>query len=153
MLNNCTIMGRLTHDPELRHTPNGTPVTAFTLACERDFADKQSGVKETDFIDCVAWRNTAEFFTRYFYKGKTAIVSGRLQLRTWTDKDGSKRRAHEIIAESVYFGDSNKDAPNKNTGTQPHTEAYTAQPATPEYVPEQQGFEEIDYDASLDLPF
>lgn len=106
MLNHITIMGRLTKDPELRRTGSGVAVTSFTLAVDRDFADKQSGQKETDFIECVAWRNTAEFVDKYFGKGRLAVVSGRLQIRSWTDKDGNKRKTAEVVAENVYFGDS-----------------------------------------------
>ena len=105
MLNHITIMGRLTRDPELRRTGSGTAVASFTLAVDRDFApDGQE--KETDFIDCVAWRNTGEFVSKYFTKGRMAVVSGRLQIRGWTDKDGNKRRTAEVIADNVYFGDS-----------------------------------------------
>ena len=119
MLNHITIMGRLTRDPEMRRTGSGIPVTSFTLAVDRDFADKQSGEKETDFIDCVAWRNTAEFINNYFTKGRMAAVSGRLQIRSWTDKDGNKRRTAEVVVDGVYFADSNKDTQNGNTGAQP----------------------------------
>lgn len=100
------MMGRLTRDPELRHTQNGTAVASFTLAVDRDFKDKQTGEKETDFIDCVAWRHTAEFVSRYFARGRMAVVEGRLQIRNWTDKEGNKRRCAEVLADSVYFGDS-----------------------------------------------
>ena len=106
MLNHITIMGRLTRDPELRRTQSGTAVTSFSLAVDRDFKG-QDGEKETDFIDCVAWRGTAEFVSRYFAKGRMAVVDGRLQIRDYTDRDGNKRRAAEVVAESVYFGDSN----------------------------------------------
>jgi single-strand DNA-binding protein len=109
MLNHITVMGRLVRDPELRHTSSGVPVASFTLAVDRDFADKQSGQKETDFIDCTAWRSTAEFVSKYFTKGRMAAVSGRLQMRKWEDKDGNKRTSAEIVAENVYFGDSKKD--------------------------------------------
>ena len=109
MLNHITIMGRLTKDPELRHTGTGTAVASFTLAVDRDFKD-QGGNRETDFIDVVAWRNTAEFVSRYFTKGRMAIVSGRLQIRAWTDKDGNKRRTAEVVADSVYFGDRQKQS-------------------------------------------
>lgn len=109
MLNHITIMGRLTRDPELRRTGSGIAVTSFTLAVDRDFADKQSGQKETDFIDCVAWRQTGEFVEKYFTKGRMAVVSGRLQLRRWSDKDGNKRVSAEVVAENVYFGDSKKE--------------------------------------------
>ena len=108
-LNHITIMGRLVKNPELRRTGNGTPVASFTLAVDRDFADKNSGEKATDFIDCVAWRSTAEFVDKYFSKGRMAVVAGRLQIRDWTDKDGNKRRSAEVIAEIVYFGDSKKE--------------------------------------------
>lgn len=105
MLNRIVLMGRLTRDPELRHTGNGTAVASFSLAVDRDFKS-QGGEKETDFIDIVAWRNTAEFVSKYFTKGRMAVVEGRLQLRDWTDKDGGKRRSAEVVAEHVYFGDS-----------------------------------------------
>ena len=109
MLNKIFIMGRLTRDPELRRTQSGTPVTSFSLAVDRDFKS-QSGEKETDFIDVVAWRSTAEFVAKYFTKGRMAIVEGRLQTRDWTDKEGNKRVATEVVAENVYFGDSKRDA-------------------------------------------
>lgn len=104
MLNHITIMGRLTRDPELRRTGNGIAVASFTVAVDRDFAaDGQE--KETDFIDCVAWRYTGEFVSRYFAKGNMIVVSGRLQIRSWTDKDGNTRRAAEVVADNVYFGE------------------------------------------------
>lgn len=109
MLNHIVLMGRLTRDPELRHTNSGLPVVGFTIAVDRDFADKQSGQKETDFVDIVAWRNTAEFVSKYFAKGRMAVVSGRLQMRKWEDKEDHKRTSAEVLAESVYFGDSKKD--------------------------------------------
>lgn len=105
MLNSVILMGRLTRDPELRRTGGGTAVTSFSLAVDRDFKS-QGGEKETDFIDIVAWRNTAEFVSKYFAKGRVAVVAGRLQIRDWTDKDGGKRRSAEVVADSVYFGDS-----------------------------------------------
>lgn len=104
-LNRITIMGRITRDPELRRTQSGAPVTSFTMAVDRDFKS-QSGDKETDFIDVVAWRNTAEFAAKYFTKGRMAIASGRLQIRDWQDNNGNKRRSAEVIADSIYFGDS-----------------------------------------------
>jgi len=107
-LNHITVMGRLTRDPELRHTQSGTPVASFTLAVDRDYAP-QGQEKETDFIDIVAWRHTAEFVSKYFSKGRMTVVSGRLQIRGWTDKDGNKRKTAEIVADSVYFGDSKKE--------------------------------------------
>ena len=106
MLNHIVLMGRLTRDPELRRTPSGTAVASFTLAVDRDFASRESGKKETDFIDIVAWKHTAEFVSKYFSKGQMAAVSGRLQIRDWTDKDGGKRRNAEVVAENVYFADS-----------------------------------------------
>lgn len=108
MLNKITVMGRMTRDPELRRTNSGTAVTSFTIACERDFK-ADNGEREADFIECVAWRNTAEFVSKYFAKGRMAVVSGRLQTRNWTDKEGNKRKATEIVAESVYFGDSKRE--------------------------------------------
>ena len=105
MLNKIILMGRLTRDPELRSTPQGTPVATFTLAVDRDFK-AQNGQKETDFIDIVAWRSTAEFVSKYFTKGRMAVVEGRLQIREYTDKDGNKRRIAEVVADNVYFGDS-----------------------------------------------
>ena len=109
MLNHIDIMGRLVRDPELRHTGSGTPVASFTLAVDRDYSGKDGGEKETDFVDCVAWRNTAEFVSKYFSKGRMAVASGRLQIRNWTDKEGNKRRSAEVLAENVYFADSKKD--------------------------------------------
>ena len=109
MLNHITVMGRITRDIELRRTNTGVAVASFTIACDRDFADKQSGQKETDFIEVVAWKNTAEFVEKYFGKGRMAVVCGRLQIRNWTDKDGNKRRSAEVIADNVYFGDSKKE--------------------------------------------
>lgn len=110
MLNKVFIMGRLTRDVDLRHTQSGTAVASFSLAVERDFKDKTTGERTTDFIDVVAWRGTAEFVSRFFTKGRMAVVVGSLQIRDWTDKDSNKRRSAEVIAESVYFGDSKRDA-------------------------------------------
>ena len=108
MLNKIFLMGRLTRDPELRRTASGTAVTSFSLAVDRDFKS-QNGEKETDFIDIVAWRSTAEFVSKYFAKGRMAVVEGRLQIRDWTDRDGGKRRSAAVIADNVYFGDSRRD--------------------------------------------
>ena len=105
MLNKIILMGRLTRDPELRRTQSGTAVTSFSIACDRDYKS-QDGEKETDFIDIVAWRSTAEFVSKYFTKGRMAVVVGRLQIRDWTDREGGKRRSAEVVADSVYFGDS-----------------------------------------------
>lgn len=115
MLNHIVIMGRLAHDPELRHTQSGTPVSSFRLAVDRDFKDKNTGERTTDWIDVVAWRGTGEFVSRYFSKGRMAVVEGRLQIRDWTDKEGSKRRSAEVVADSVYFGDSKRDGDSSNT--------------------------------------
>ena len=117
MLNRITIMGRLTRDPELRRTGSGIAVASFTLAVDRDFSSKDSGKKETDFIDCVAWQQTGEFVSKYFSKGRMAVVSGRLQIRNWENKDGNKRRTAEVVADNVYFADSKKDnAPATDNG-------------------------------------
>jgi single-strand DNA-binding protein len=132
MLNKIVLMGRLTKDPELRHTGSGTAVTSFTLAVERDFKDKASGQKETDFIDIVAWRNTGEFVSRYFTKGRQAVVEGRLQMRDWQDRNGNKRRTAEVVADNVYFADSTR-------------KEETAPPTVPE-------FDELD-DNDDHLPF
>ena len=113
MLNKIIIMGRLTRDPELRRTGSGTAVTSFSLACDRDFKS-QSGDKETDFIEVVAWKNTAEFVSKYFGKGRMMIVVGRLQIRDWTDKAGNKRTTAEVVADNVYFADSKRSESNYN---------------------------------------
>ena len=110
MLNHIVIMGRLTRDPELRRTGSGIAVASFTVAVDRDYSGKDSGEKETDFIDCVAWRQTGEFVSKYFTKGRMIVVDGRLQIRGWTDKDGNKRRTAEVVADNCYFGDSKRDS-------------------------------------------
>ena len=110
MLNHITIMGRLTRDPELRRTGSGIAVASFTLAVDRDFSPKDGGERETDFIDCVAWRQTGEFVSKYFTKGRMAVVSGRLQIRNWNDKDGNKRRSAEVVADNCYFGESKRNS-------------------------------------------
>lgn len=124
MLNHTVLMGRLTRDPELRRTSSGTAVTSFTLAVDRDFAPKD-GEREADFIDCVAWRTTGEFVSKYFSKGRMAVVAGRLQIRSWTDKDGNKRRTAEVICDNVYFGDSK----HEGSGNAPTVPNYAAPPA------------------------
>lgn len=108
MLNHITLMGRLTRDPELRYTQTNTPVASFSLAVERDFGNRESGERQTDFIDCVAWRQTGEFVSKYFQKGSMAAVSGRLQIRDWTDRDGNKRRSAEVVVDNVYFCESKR---------------------------------------------
>ena len=135
MLNNIVIMGRLTADPILRRTQNGVAVASFTLACERDFAP-QGADKETDFIDVCAWRYTAEFVEKYFSKGQMAIVTGRLQIRNWEDKEGNKRRSAEILADHVYFGEAKRDKTTQGE---------------PQYDP-QGGFSEIE-DTDTTLPW
>lgn len=116
MLNSVIIMGRLTRDPELRRTQSGTAVTSFTMAVDRDFKS-QSGEKETDFIDVVAWRNTGEFAAKYLAKGRMAAVEGRIQVRDWQDKDGNRRKSVEVVADNVYFADSKRDSKPQESRT------------------------------------
>ena len=152
MLNKIFIMGRLTRDPELRRTQNGTAVTSFSLAVDRDFKS-QSGEKETDFIDVVAWRSTAEFVAKYFTKGRMAVVEGRLQIRDWKDREGNNRRSAEVVADNVYFGDSKRDSAGDMGGSYA-APAYTA-PAGGYSAPVgggPSGFAEIDEEDG-DLPF
>ena len=125
MLNHIVIMGRLTRDPELRRTGSGVAVASFTVAVDRDFGGRDGGEKETDFIDCVAWCQTGEFVSKYFTKGSMIVVSGRLQIRNWTDKDGNKRRTAEVVADNVYFGDSKRDGDGGNS--------FAAAPAAPAF--------------------
>ena len=153
MLNHIVLMGRLTRDPELRRTGSGIAVASFTLAVDRDFA-AQGAEKETDFVDIVAWRNTAEFVSRYFTKGRMAVVTGRLQIRNWTDKDGNKRRSAEVVADNVYFGDSKRDGASAPAGFD-QTPSYAApqpyqQPAP--QAPAASGFSMLEDDDS-ELPF
>ena len=130
MLNHIVLMGRLTRDPELRHTGSGLAVVSFSLAVDRDFGNRETGDRETDFIDIVAWRNTAEFVSKYFTKGRMAVVSGRLQIRNWTDKEGNKRRSAEVVADNVYFGESKRDAQDSGYNAAPAQSGYNA-PAAP----------------------
>ena len=132
MLNRIILMGRLTRDPELRHTGSGTAVASFSLAVERDFRDKTSGQKTTDFIDIVAWRQTGEFVSKYFTKGRMAVVEGRLQMRDWQDRDGNKRRSAEVVADNVYFADSRRDG-EQSGGDAPASSGYA--PAPSSYAP------------------
>ena len=146
MLNHIVIMGRFTRDPELRRTGSGTAVTSFSLAVDRDFASKDSVEKETDFIDCVAWRQTGEFVSKYFKKGSMAVVSGRLQIRSWTDKEGNKRRSAEVLVDNCYFGES------KNS-TQSSAPSYTGFiPNAPVAAPQANDFSVLD-DDDAQLPF
>ena len=110
MLNHITVMGRLTRDPELRTTQSGVSVASFTVACDRDFGGRDGGERQTDFIDCVAWRSTGEFVSKYFHKGSMIVVSGRLQSRKWQDREGNNRTNWEINADNVYFGESRRDS-------------------------------------------
>lgn len=119
MLNHIDLMGRLTGDPELRYTQSQLPVASFSIACERDFSDRGSGERQTDFIDIVAWRSTAEFVSKYFAKGQLIAISGRLQFRDWTDKNGNRRRSAEVVADSAYFADGKREreeAPRQPAG-------------------------------------
>lgn len=147
MLNKAILMGRFTADPEMRKTQSGTSVTSFTLAVNRDF--KKDGQQETDFINCVAWRNTAEFVYKHFQKGRQAVVDGRIQTRSYTDKDGNKRTAFEVVVDNIYFADSKKE--DKPAQAQPY--------ASPEnFEPRQQGFSQSQYKPAWevdmdDLPF
>ena len=133
MLNRIILMGRLTRDPELRRTQQGTAVASFSLAVDRDFKGRDSGERATDFIDIVAWRNTAEFVSKYFTKGRMAVVEGRLQIRDWTDRDGGKRRSAEVIAENVYFGDSKREGGSDYSSAPAYSAPYSgyAAPAAP----------------------
>ena len=144
MLNHIVIIGRLTRDPELRRTGSGTAVASFTLAVDRDYK-ADGGERETDFIDCVAWRQTGEFVSKYFTKGRMAVVSGRLQIRSWTDKDGNKRRTAEVVADNVYFGDSKREESSGGNYGGYTAPVYPTAPA--------QDYELLDDDDSGQLPF
>lgn len=155
MLNKVFIMGRLTRDPELRCTQTGTPVASFSLAVDRDFKDKSTGERTTDFIDVVAWRQTGEFVSRYFTKGRMAVVEGRLQIRDWTDKDGNKRRTAEVVADQVYFGDTKRDGDGGGNSAGYSHGGYTASAAPSGYgAPPSDGdqFAELS-DNDGELPF
>ena len=146
MLNRIVIMGRLTREPELRRTGSGVAVTSFTVAVDRDFAPKDGGERETDFIDCVAWRGTGEFVDKYFSKGSMAVVAGRLQIRQWTDKEGNKRHSAEIVADNVYFGDSKRKSESRE-----NEQIANSNVNDYNYTPQQE-FTEIDDDDSQ-LPY
>jgi len=154
MLNRIIIMGRLVRDPELRTTQSGIAVTSFTLAVDRDFKNRDSGEKSTDFIDVVAWRQTAEFVCKYFSKGRMAVAEGRLQIREWKDRDGNNRRTAEVVADNVYFGDSKRDNAGESGYSAPSYGggAYSAPAAYGAPAGEPSGFAEID-DQDGDLPF
>ena len=149
MLNHIVIMGRLVRDPELRRTGSGVAVTSFSLAVDRDFGSRDSGERETDFIDCVAWRQTGEFVSKYFAKGRMAVVSGRLQIRSWTDKEGNKRRTAEVVADNVYFGDSKREGDGGNSFA---AAPAPAAPAFGGYSSPASDFEMLD-DNDAQLPF
>ena len=171
MLNHIVLMGRLTRDPELRYTQSQIPVASFTLAVDRDYGSRDGGDRQTDFIDIVAWRSTAEFVSKYFTKGSMAAVSGRLQIRDWTDREGNKRRSAEVVADNVYFGESkrregggdysrsgdyarNNDRPSSYSAPAPQRDSYGASQPGP-YDNVQRGgstFAELD-DGDGELPF
>jgi len=147
-MNQIVLMGRLTRDPELRHTQNGTSVSSFTLAVDRRYVPKESGERQTDFIDVVAWQNLGEFVSKYFVKGQMAAVTGRLQIRDWTDKDGNKRRSAEVVADNVYFTESKKSR-EANFGSVEAKDNYNNGFSTPV---ESSDFSELDMDDG-ELPF
>lgn len=134
MLNKIVLMGRLTREPEMRHTPNGLPVTSFTLACDRDFRS-QGEEKQTDFFDVVAWRNTAEFTAKWFHKGQLVAVAGRLQSRKWTDKDNNNRISYEIVADEAHFAEKRSDGPGAPYEMPPHPADYTPSAAPARMAP------------------
>ena len=129
MLNHITIMGRLTRDPELRYTQSQVPVASFTVAVDRDFGGRDGGDKQTDFINCVAWRQTAEFVSKYFHKGSMAVVSGRLQIRQYQDREGNNRTAAEVVADNIYFGESKRDG--DTSGNSRPSSSYSSNNAQP----------------------
>ena len=158
MLNHIVLMGRLTKDPELRYTSSNVPVASFRLAVDRDFGNRETGEKQADFIDVVAWRQTGEFVSKYFTRGSMAVVSGRLQMRDWTDRDGNKRTSYEVVADNVYFGDSKRgsreDADSSYGGSRGGESAYRA-PSRDSFESARakaDSFQEID-EADGDLPF
>ena len=123
MLNHIFIMGRLTRDPELRYTQSQVPVASFTVAVDRDFSGRDGGERQTDFINCVAWRQSAEFVSKYFHKGSMAVVSGRLQIRQYQDREGNNRTAAEVVSDNVYFGESRRDSDNRASGDSGYSNA------------------------------
>ena len=154
MLNHIVLMGRLTKDPELRATGSGIPVASFRLAVDRDFGSRETGEKQADFIDIVAWRQTADFVSKYFTKGRMAVVSGRLQMRDWTDKDGNKRTSYEVVADNVYFGDSKQSSGEGGYASRQETSTYRA-PSRESFENarnQANSFAEID-EADGELPF
>ena len=151
MLNHIVLMGRLTRDPELRYTQSQIPVASFSLAVDRDFGGRDGGERQTDFIDIVAWRSTAEFVSKYFTKGSMAVVSGRLQIRDWTDREGGKRRSAEVVADNVYFGESKRR--DGGDTSRPAAPAHRGSYGGYDNVPQGgSAFSELDDDDG-DLPF
>lgn len=148
-MNQVVLMGRLTRDPELRRTQSGTAVASFTLAVDRGYASRDGGERQTDFIDCVAWRNTGEFVSKYFVKGQMAAVTGRLQIRDWTDRDGNKRRSAEVVVDNVYFTESKKSRESAGFSTAPARNDYDSGYSAPVTGSD---FAELDEDDG-DLPF
>ena len=154
MLNHIVIMGRMTRDPEVRYTQSQLPVASFTLAVDRDFGGRDGGERQTDFINCVAWRSTADFVSKYFHKGSMAVVSGRLQIRQYQDREGNNRTAAEVVADNIYFGESKRDSSNSGTYSQPAYQqpSYSYDNAPKSSAPTGGGFEELD-DGDGELPF
>ena len=153
MLNHITLMGRLTRDPELRYTQSQTPVASFTVAVDRDFGSRDGGDKQTDFIDCVAWRQTAEFVSKYFTKGSMAVVSGRLQIRDWTDREGGKRRSAEVVVDNMYFGESRRrDGDSGDSRSSSYSSYGNSGSAGKSSAPAASAFAELD-DGDGELPF
>ena len=153
MLNHIVIMGRLTRDPELRYTQSQTPVASFTVAVDRDFGSRDGGERQTDFIDCVAWRQTAEFVSKYFTKGSMAVVSGRLQIRDWTDRDGGKRRSAEVVVDNMYFGESRRrDGDSGDSRSSSYSSYGNSGSAGKSSAPAASAFSELD-DGDGELPF
>ena len=150
MLNHIVIMGRLTRDVELRYTQSQTPVASFTLAVDRDFGSRDGCERQTDFIDCVAWRQTAEFVSKYFSKGSMAVVSGRLQIRDWTDREGGKRRSAEVVADNIYFGESRRR--DSDTGSSAHSVYSYDTGRSASSAPAASSFAELD-EGDDELPF
>ena len=152
MLNKIFLQGRLVADPELRQTPSGASVATFRIAVDRDFKNKETGEKDTDFVTIVAWRATAEFVSRYFTKGRMAIVEGRLQMRNYTDREGNKRTAAEVVADNVYFGDSRRDNEGGGYAYSAPPPVHTAAPSYGTPSPASDQFAELSEDDG-ELPF
>ena len=154
MLNHIVLMGRLTRDPELRYTQSQLPVVSFSLAVDRDFGGRDGGERQTDFIDIVAWRSTAEFVSKYFTKGSMAVVSGRLQIRDWTDREGNKRRSAEVVADNVYFGESKRSREENSGAARGGSDSYANRGSYQSFdnAPGASAFSELS-DTDGELPF